>query len=182
MTAAAPAVYAALQQIAASEAVLGLRLDYLREMATLGSPVLGHIQAITALNRPASESAPDAALPATIRQFATLGAVQQDDCGECVQIHVNLALAEGADAALLRAALAGRPEDLPAELALAWRFGCAVAANAPALEELRLALEARCGRAAMMMLSFHIAVARFYPTVKRALGYAQSCALVEVAA
>lgn len=172
------AVVTALERIAAAEAVLGVRLDYQREMATLGAPVLGHIQAITAMNRAAA----DAALPAAIRQFATLGAVQQDDCGACVQIHVNLDRAEGADPALLRAALAGRPQDLPAPLGLAWRFGQAVAANAPELEALRQELEQYCGRAAMIELSFHIAVARFYPTVKRALGYAQSCALVQVAA
>jgi hypothetical protein len=170
---------AALAQVAASEAVLGVRLEYMREMAELGSPVLARMQALTALNRggPAASG-----LPAEIRAFATLGAIMQDDCGECVQIHINLDRAAGIDAILLQAALERRIDALPPHLALAWRFGQAVAANDPAMEELRLQLEQAHGRAAVIDLSFSMAVARFYPTVKRAMGYAQSCSLVQVKA
>ncbi len=171
-------VQAALDRVAASEAILGVRLDYMREMAELGSPVLAKLQAFTALNREPGSGA----LPADIRCFATLGAVQADDCGECVQIHINMDRADGIDPALLRLALAARPQDLPAPLGLAWRFGRAVAANAAEMEELRQELESLCGRGAMIELSFAIAAARFYPTVKRALGYALSCSLVQVEA
>ncbi|MCW0234157.1 MAG: hypothetical protein OJJ21_11205 [Ferrovibrio sp.] len=169
----------ALQQVAASEAVLGVRLDYMREMAELGSPVLARMQALTALNR---DTLPASALAGDIRAFATLGAIMQDDCGECVQIHINLDRAAGIDAALLQAALDRRIDDLPADLALAWRFGQAVAANDPAMDELRQQLEQAHGRAAIIDLGFSMAVARFYPTVKRAMGYAQSCSLVRVKA
>lgn len=170
---------AALARVADSERLLGVRLDYMREMAVCGSPVLDKIQALTALNRPAEAGS---GLPADIRAFATLGATQQDDCGECVQIHINLDIAAGIAPALLQAALDRQPERLPAPLALAWRFGQAVAANDPAMEELRLGLEKQYGRLAMIDLAFAIAVARFYPTVKRAMGYAQSCSLVQVKA
>lgn len=170
----------ALQQVAASEVVLGVRLDYMREMAELGSPVLARMQALTALNR--HDAVPASTLPGDIRAFATLGAVMHDDCGECVQIHINLDRAAGIDAALLQAALDRRIDDLPAPLALAWRFGQAVAANDPAMEALREQLEKVHGRAAIIDLGFSMAVARFYPTVKRAMGYAQSCSLVQVKA
>jgi len=169
-------VQTALDRVAATEAILGVRLDYMREMAEIGSPVLAKLQAFTALNREPGTGK----LPADIRCFATLGAVQADDCGECVQIHINMDRAEGIDAALLRLALARRPQDLPSPLGLAWRFGQAVAANAVDMEDLRQELEGICGRPAMIELSFAIAAARFYPTVKRALGYALSCNLVQV--
>src|SRR5690606_41869114 len=61
-------------------------------------------------------------------------------------------------------------------------FGQAVATNAPEMEDLRQDMERICGRDAMIELSFHLAVSRFYPTVKRAMGYAQSCSLVQVRA
>jgi alkylhydroperoxidase/carboxymuconolactone decarboxylase family protein YurZ len=170
---------AALQQVAASEAALGVRLDYLREMAETGSPILARMQALTALNR---ETARASDLPADVRAFATLGAVMHDDCGECVQIHVNLDRAAGIDAGLLQAALDRRIDALPAPLALAWQFGAAVAANDPAMEELRERMEQAHGRAAIVDLAFSMAVARFYPTVKRAMGYARSCSLVQVKA
>lgn len=169
---------AALDRVAATEALLGVRLEYMREMAEAGSPVLEKIQAISAMNRAETGSN----LPAEIRVFATMGAVQADDCGECLQIHVNLARALSVNPKLLQAALDHRPDLLPAPMALAWRFGQAVAANDPAMEDMRLELEQLCGRPAMIELSFHLAVSRFYPTVKRAMGYAASCSLVQVQA
>lgn len=168
----------AMARVLETEKALGVRLDYMREMAERGSGALAKMQALTALNW-AEAGSP---LPAEIRCFATLGAVQQDDCGECVQIHINMDRALGINPKLLQAALDGRPDLLPAPLGLAWRFGRAVAANAPDMEELRQELEQVCGRDAMIELSFHIAVSRFYPTVKRAMGYAKSCSLVQVRA
>lgn len=177
-TAAPAAASAALGRVAATEALLGVRLDYMREMAEAGSPVLEKIQSISAMNRAESGSR----LPAEIRAFATMGAVQADDCGECLQIHVNMGRALGINPSLLQAALDHRPDLLPAPLGLAWRFGQAVAGNDPAMDNMRLELEALYGRPAMIELSFALAVSRFYPTVKRALGYAASCSLVQVQA
>lgn len=173
-----PAVTDAMARVLETEKALGVRLDYMREMAERGSPVLEKIQAISAMNRAKAQST----LNPEIRRFATLGAVQADDCGECVQIHVNIDRAAGMDPKLLQAALDGRPDLLPGPLATAWRFGQAVATNAPEMEDLRQDMERICGRDAMIELSFHLAVSRFYPTVKRAMGYAQSCSLVQVRA
>ncbi|HEX6956399.1 MAG TPA: hypothetical protein VF194_00295 [Ferrovibrio sp.] len=174
----AASVAAALERVEASEKLLGVRLDYMREMAEAGSPVLAKLQALSTLNR----AEPASALPAEIRSFAVLGAVQHDDCGECVQIHINLDRAIGINPNLLQAALDRRLDLLPTPLALAWKFGHAVAANDPTMEDLRQELERLYGRAALMELSFALGAARFYPTVKRALGYALSCSLVQVKA
>lgn len=175
---AAPAGAAASARLAAAEAQLGVRLDYLREMAAAGSPVLAKIEAVAGLDRASISSD----LPLEIRSFATLGALQADSSAECVQIHVNLDRAVGINPALLQAALDGRAALLPGPLALAWRFGRAVAENDAAMDDLRQDLEARYGRPAIMDLAFAIAVARFYPTVKRVLGYAPDCSPVRVRA
>lgn len=178
MTAPNPATTDAMARVLAAEAQLGVQLDYMREMAAAGSLVLDKLQAFGALNRASAGTD----LPPEIRCFATLGAVQYDDCGECVQIHINLDRTIGINPAFLQAALDEKPDLLPGPLALAWRFGRAVAAYAAEMEDLRLDLEGRYGRPAMMELAFAIAAARFYPTVKRALGYAKSCSLVRVKA
>lgn len=178
MTTTRPDTTEAMARVLETEKALGVQLDYMREMAERGSPVLARMQALTAMNRADAQST----LSADIRCFATLGAVQADDCGECVQIHINMDRALGINPKLLQAALDHRPDLLPGPLALAWRFGQAVAANAPEMEDLRQQLEKICGRDAMIELSFHLAVSRFYPTVKRAMGYALSCSLVQVKA
>lgn len=167
-----------LNRIAATERQLGVPLDYMREMAKLGSPVLFRLGRLAALNRGGDMDD----VPAGLLQFAVLGAVMADDCGECVQIHVNLARAAGSDPALLQAAVDGRIDGLPAELALAWRFGQAVAANDSTMEDFRAQVEAICGRRAMVEIGYAIGMGRFYPTLKRALGYARSCSLVQVRA
>src|SRR3546814_11270442 len=81
--------------------------DLMREMAEAGAPVLEKIQAISAMNRAESGSN----LPAEIRAFATMGAVQADDCGECLQIHLNMDRALGVTPRMLQAAMAHRNSD-----------------------------------------------------------------------
>lgn len=162
-------------RIALRERMLGVPLTYMREMAQAKSPILLKLGKLAALHRSGHWEA-----PAEIRHFAALGATQQEDCGECLQIGVNLARAAGIDPALLQAVIDCRPDKLPSHLALAWRFGQSVAANAPEMEDARMVLERRYGRRAIMELSYDLAMARFYPTVKRALGYAQSCTAIRL--
>lgn len=162
-------------RIAGAEKMLGVPLDYMREMAKLKSPVLFKLGKLMAIARQ-----PRHDLPGEIMHFAMLGATQHEDCGECLQIGINLARAARIDPVLLQAVLDRRPERLPSHLALAWRFGKAVAENDPAMEDMRLLLERRIGRKAMLELSYDLAMARFYPTVKRALGYAKSCSLIQL--
>ena len=83
-------------------------------------------------------------------------------------------------AELLDKLLAARTDELPPELADAYRYGRAIAANDPAIEQWRAALEQRIGRGAVIALSFHVAMARFFPSFKRGTGYAKSCALIRL--
>lgn len=110
---------------------------------------------------------------------AGLAAAMAEDCGPCVQIHVNLALKDGVGAhtleALLRRDLGRAGEDA----ALGFRFGDAVARGEDA-SELRDAIAAQWGERAVIELSFTIATARFYPAVKRGMGYARACEKIKV--
>ena len=65
----------------------------------------------------------------------------------------------------------------PPQLGLAWRFGQAVATGDPAMADIRRKLDGLIGRSGLMDLGFAIAMARFYPTLKRALGYAVACSV-----
>jgi AhpD family alkylhydroperoxidase len=159
--------------IAANERRLGVRMDYIHEMAELNWPAFVRIGKVSAL-------ATSARLDFDVRvaHIAALAAAQCDDCGECVQIHLNLAARDGVARETLQAALDARPEAMaPPQLGLAWRFGQAVAAGDPAMTDIRRKLEGLIGRAGLMDLAFAIAMARFYPTLKRALGYAIACSV-----
>ena len=105
--------------------------------------------------------------------------MQHEDCGPCLQIAVNQALAAGVRADVISAAIAGGTA-LTDDQKLYLDFGRAVAANVPEAEELRLRLADRLPPAAMVDLAIVIASARVFPTLKRGLGRAQSCSLVQV--
>jgi hypothetical protein len=72
----------------------------------------------------------------------------------------------------------GEAGTLPEPLAASFRFGEAVAADDPEMHELREKLESMIGKRAVIEMAVGIGFARFYPTVKRALGHAKSCAVL----
>jgi AhpD family alkylhydroperoxidase len=110
--------------IEASARRLGVKMDYVGEIARLNWPAfvrLGKISSLTLATRPKFD--------VRIVHMAALAAAQNDDCGECVQIHLNLATRDGVARDALEAALADRPQAMPPELALAWRFGLSCSKN-----------------------------------------------------
>lgn len=154
------------------ERKLGVTLDYLREIAAdapASFRLLGRVSQLGRSLKPVDRHA---------THMAALGAALHDDCGTCVQIHINLARQDGVAEDLLRRAVTGEAGTLPAPLAAAFRFGEAVAANDPEMHALRARLEDEFGKRAVIEMAIAIAFARFYPTIKRALGHAKSCAVL----
>ncbi|HZG52936.1 MAG TPA: hypothetical protein VEZ40_12440 [Pyrinomonadaceae bacterium] len=164
-----------LRRLAAEERKLGgVSLDYLRHVARTSLPAFFKFALFTPL------AAHRRALPADAYHVARLVATQHEDCGTCVQIEVNLARRAGVVPEVLRAAVLGRPDELPAPLADAYRFAAAVVEAGGAEGEWRERVRAHYGEEALVEMALGVAAARVFPTTKRALGYATSCALVRV--
>ena len=163
-----------LAAIAAREQELGVPLDYQRDMAVAAPGSALRLQEISRLVREGQS------VPLQVAAMAALGATLAEDCGECVQIQVNLAVKAGIEERHLKAALENRLSDLPIDLKLGLCFGRVVSENDPMLLEKGQALEARFGRKALVDLALVVALARFYPTVKRALGHAVACSAVKI--
>ena len=121
-----------------------------------------------------------AGAPKDIWHVARIAAIRHEDCGPCLQIIVNEAVHDGVAPAIVRAALNHDAAALGPRLDLARRFALAVAAHADEAEDLRQQLVAEIGEDALVDLALTIAGVRVYPTIKRALGYATSCKLVEI--
>lgn len=163
-------------QIVKTEKRLGVKLDYMRLVAKVAPHMLMRLGRI-------SELAGDRGLihtPRAAAHLAMIGATQIEDCGECLQIHVNLARAERVPLELLRAALANAPDAMPEEIAAAYSFGRAVASHDPAAEDWRVKIEKMLGGKAAVELAYMVALAHFYPAFKRGLGVAQACAAVRI--
>jgi AhpD family alkylhydroperoxidase len=108
-----------------------------------------------------------------------MAAAMVEDCGPCVQIHVNLALKDGVSADVLRALAARRLDQAPADAALGFAYGEAVAQGVMA-DEVRDRIRAKWGEKGLIELAFTIATARFYPALKRGMGYAHACERVVI--
>lgn len=119
-------------------------------------------------------------LPPEVYCVAGLAALRAEDCGPCVQIGVNLALAQGIAPAVVRAAATGDTASLSKENRLAYEFAYAVATRDLRAEELRPMIERNWGKAGLAELALEIASVRNYPAMKRALGYGQSCQRVVI--
>lgn len=154
------------------EKKLGVSLGYMREIAASAPAAFRLLGRVSQLHHTINPVAPHET------HLAGLGAAMHDDCGTCVQIHINLARREGVAEDVLRRAVMGEAGSLPSPLAEAFRFGEAVAANDPEMDSVRETLEAQLGKRAVIEMAVAIGFARFYPTVKRALGHAKSCALL----
>lgn len=162
------------RQLDAVERRLGASVEYLRYVAGVSlrafvkflliGPAAGHRRVC----------------PREMLHAARIAAAQSEDCGPCVQIAVNLALADGVDAALIRSIVDGDPAKLPEDAALAYRFAKSVADRTGDDNEWRRRLRARFADEVIVELALAVAMARVFPTFKRGLGYAQSCSLVTV--
>ncbi len=91
------------KKLDSEERRLGVPLDYLRHMLRVS------LRSFWTFTRILPISEHRRALPAAPYSIARMVATRDADCGTCLQIEVNLALAAGVDRALLRAVLESHP-------------------------------------------------------------------------
>jgi len=103
-----------------------------------------------------------------------------EDCGPCTQLVVRMAEQAGVPAETLHAVVGRRPEQLPPDARLAYRFAEASLARSPEADPLREQVLQRWGRRALVSIAFALVAARIFPTLKYALGYGKTCLRVEV--
>ncbi len=109
--------------------------------------------------------------------IAKLTTARAEDCGPCLALGVKMAREAGVPNEVIRGVLKGG-EGLSAEQRDLHRYARAVAVNEGMDEGVFARVEARWGREVMAELAVNIIATRMYPTMKRALGYAKSCALM----
>ncbi|MHC4953998.1 MAG: carboxymuconolactone decarboxylase family protein [Planctomycetota bacterium] len=163
-----------LWRLDVEEKKLGASLDYLRHMLRVS------VGAFLKFAKVASVAGYRRALPVDAHAVAGIVASRNEDCGPCVQIGVNMAKASGVSTDVLRAVLDSEPDNLPADLALVYRFAEAVVTANGKDEELRGPVRDRYGERGLVELALAIATSRVFPITKRALGYALSCSEVEL--
>jgi len=110
---------------------------------------------------------------------AKLAAMQVEDCGDCLQLNVRMALEGGVSKSLIEAVIKGG-EALPVNLKDVYDFATSVSAHAQIDNDLMERIEARYDKGTLLEFGLNIATAKVFPTIKRALGYTRSCNVVEI--
>jgi alkylhydroperoxidase family enzyme len=157
------------KRLDSAERQLGESIDYARHILRVS------LRAFLRYARFLSVAGYRRALPRNVMHVAQLVAVRDEDCGNCVQIGLNVARADGVPVDQLQAVLDQRPDALPPELADAYRFAEAVVTANGRDAEYRERIRARYGEEALVEFALAMASCRTFPVVKRALGYSTSC-------
>ena len=152
------------------ERFLGVELPYLRAVVEHAPGAMIPI----GMSMPAAGYG--GVVPAPVLHMVRLGATQAQDCGECLQIAVNVARRDAVAGSDIEAAVHGRHSTLSEEYREAYLFGTHVGAGLDA-DELRESLRARYSERGLIELSMAAAGAQFFPVLKRGMGYARACDL-----
>jgi len=108
-----------------------------------------------------------------------LAALQVEDCGDCLQLVVRMALEEGISKSIVEAVIKGG-DTLPVNLKDVYDYAKCAAAQAQMETNLMERIEARYDKGELLEFGLNIASAKVFPTIKRALGYTRSCSLVKI--
>ncbi len=162
------------RKLTAVEKDLGVSVDYLRHILRVSLRSFFKFAKIMPLAEHRR------ALPPEPYFVARIVATRDADCGTCVQIEVNQARKAGVSTEILKAVLDRRPADLPGGPADAYRFAEAVVQATGDEEAYRDRLRRRYGEDGLVELALALGVCRVFPITKRALGYARSCADVQI--
>jgi alkylhydroperoxidase family enzyme len=157
------------RKLDAEEKKLGESMEYLRHIVDTSPTAFLRFASIM----PFANSRK--VLPKEAWYVAQIVSLQQEDCGPCLQITVNLAQKDRVDADMIRTVLDGNKSQLSGELADVYNFAQSIANSDTNLDALRESLRLRYGDRGLIELAYAIASSRIPPTVKRVLGYAKSC-------
>ena len=154
--------------IGREEGRLGVSLEYVREIAEASTA------AVTKFALLAPFASHRRRLPKTAYHLVKLTVTGFADCGASVQITLNQALNDGVPQSYLRSVLQDHLDELPLALREVCEYARAVVEGWDN-PELRETLRSRYGTEGLAELAFAIGSAQLFPTVKRAMGHAQTC-------
>ena len=152
---------------------LGGSLDYLRELREVSTPAFLKVALLTPFTNHRKR------LPKTAYHLAKIIVTRHADCGTCLQMALNVSANDGVPEHYIRAVLNRRLEELPIALQEVCEYAQLIAQGLDD-DALRARLVERYGTEGLSELAMAIASAQIYPTLKRAMGHATSCARMEL--
>ncbi|MEZ5975925.1 MAG: hypothetical protein R3F33_06855 [Planctomycetota bacterium] len=113
-------------------------------------------------------------LPVDAHYVACISALLADDCGQCTQLSIRMALEEGVDREVLRQLLEA-PSELPTDLRLVHQLASQVVRGENGDSKTVAQLRKIYGDEAFGELTVNILGSRIYPALRRAMGAETAC-------
>ena len=162
------------KRIRAEERWLGENLDYLKYILRTSRPAFFKYAKVISMANFRK------ILPPAPYHAAAILSSMHEGCGTCAQIEINMAKASGVPTSTLIAVIEQRPDDLEIDVRDSYEFTRAILDDSPTQARHRLRIVEQFGDAGLVELSMKIAVSQVFPLMTRALGFASSCAEIEV--
>jgi hypothetical protein len=161
-------------RIAAFEREFGYDASYVRKVLETDARAFWKFAKITGM----AEYRRD--VPAALYYAVKITGTLAEDCGPCTQLSVTMALRDGVDPRAIASIVEGREAMMTDEVRLGVRFAQSVLAHSPDADEIRDEIVRRWGPRALISVAFAITAARFYPTLKYAMGFGKACQRVVI--
>lgn len=113
-------------------------------------------------------------LPADAHAIAVLGALMADDCGQCTQLYLRIAVEMGVERSTLHQLLED-PNGLPARLRIVHTYAQEIVAGRNVTPELLAKIRLEYGGEGLAELAVNVLGSRIYPGLRRALGAEEVC-------
>lgn len=110
---------------------------------------------------------------------AKLAAMRVEDCGQCLQLNVRMAQEGGVENSIIGAVL-NNGDGLPQDLKPVFEYATLVAQRSPICEPLQQRIQQQFNQAQMLEFALCVATAGVFPAIKRSLGYAKSCSVINI--
>ena len=110
---------------------------------------------------------------------AKLAAMKSEDCGDCLQLNVRMALESGLDKEIVAEVVKGG-RNLSGEFKDVYDFAEGLACNTLTDDDLVQRIESRFDKGQLLEFGLCISTAVIFPIIKRAVGYTKSCSIVDI--
>jgi len=118
--------------------------------------------------------------PKDVLFVAKLTSMKNEDCGECLQLNVYMAIEAGVNKEIIKEILFNNGENLNSELREVYDFTLAVANKDTVEKELYSKINDKYSKDILTEIALAIASTKVFPTVKKVLNNFHSCSVINL--
>jgi alkylhydroperoxidase/carboxymuconolactone decarboxylase family protein YurZ len=118
--------------------------------------------------------------PKDVLFVAKLTSMKNEDCGECLQLNVYMAIEAGVDKEIIKEILFNKGENLNSELKEVYDFTLAVVNKETVEEKLYTNINSKYSKDILTEIALAIASTKVFPTVKKVLNNFHSCSVIDL--